>query len=413
MRAAVVGAGLGGLLSALGLLKKGYDVTVFETLGYPGGRFTNREYRGYQLSTGALHMIPHGRRGPLGRMLSSLGADVDIIDSVPDGLFRVKGRDYPFDEISELFSLVDKVKLSAVLAKLLTLGGGGEDSFKDWLQRRIENPLALKLADSFCGWALSIDSSQISAKELIAITKNVNRLKGPGIPLGGCKGVTDALVEGIESEGGKLELGCRVKKIGIKKGKAKYVATNKDKYDCNLVVSDVGPKATVKLVGEVFPGYYAEKINGIKEAVGIKISVACDKPMLGHSGVLFTPEARRIDGLNEVTNADPRLAPKGKHLLMAHQALVPEEGVREEIRMGIADLHKIFPDFKEHCRVITAQCYRGKWPVNRALSGMEIRPETPVKNLYIVGDAVKPNGYMETDGLAAGVELAMKAVEGD
>jgi phytoene dehydrogenase-like protein len=398
------------LLSALGLLKKGYDVTVFEALDYPGGRFTNREYKGYQLSTGALHMIPHGRRGPLGKMLRSLGVEVEIIDSVPDGLFRVNGRDFLFDEISGLFSLADKVRLSAVLAKLLTLGGGGEESFKDWLQRQIKNPLALKLADSFCGWALSIDSSQISAKELIAITKNVNRLKGPGIPLGGCKGVTDALVEGLKSEGGKLELGCRVKKIGIEKGRARYVATNSERYDCDLVVSDVGPKATVELAGKGFPGDYAGKINGIKEAAGIKISVACDKPMLGHTGVLFTPEAARIDGLNEVTNADPNLAPKGKHLLMAHQALVPGEDVRKEVQLGIKDLHKIFPDFKEHCRVITAQCYRGKWPVNRTLSGMEVRPETPVEGLYIVGDAVKPRGYMETEGVAAGVALAMKAI---
>lgn len=411
MRAAVVGAGLGGLLSALGLLKKGYDVTVFEALSYPGGRFTNREYKGYQLSTGALHMIPHGGRGPLGKMLRSLGVDVEIIDPVHDGLFRVNGRDCLFDEIPGLFSLADRVRLSAVLAKLLTMGGGDKESFKDWLQRQIKNPLALKLADSFCGWALSIDSSQISAGELIAITKNVNHLRGPGIPLGGCKGVTDALVEGLKGEGGKLKLGCRVKKIGIEEGKASYIATNSEKYDYDLVVSDVGPKATVALVGKEFPGGYTGKINSIEEAAGIKISVACDKPMLGHTGVLFTPEAARIDGLNEVTNADSSLAPKGKHLLMSHQALIPGEDVRKEIRLGIKDLHLLFPDFKEHCRVITAQCYRGKWPVNRTMSGMEISPETPVEGLYIVGDAVKPRGYMETEGVAAGVALAMAAVE--
>lgn len=411
MKAMVIGAGLGGLLAGFGLLKEGYEVTVFESLDYPGGRFTNREYKGYQLSTGALHMIPHGRRGPLGRMLRSLGLEVEIIDSVPDGLFRVKGREYLFDDIPGLFSLADKVKLSAVLAKL-TLGGGGEESFKNWLQRQIKNDLALKLADSFCGWALSIDSSQISAKELIAITKNVNRLRGPGIPLGGCKGVIDAIVEGLESEGGKLELVCRVKKIGIKEEKVNYIVTGREKYDCDLVVSDIGPKATLKLCGEEnFPRSHAEKIAGIKEAAGIKISVACNKAMLEHSGVLFTPEAVRIRGINEVTNADPNLAPAGKHLLMSHQSLAPGKDIREEIQLGIKDLHSLFPDFKDHCRVLAVQCYRNGWPVNRAVSGEAMNPETPVKGLYLVGDAVKPRGYMETEGIAAGVRLALEGIE--
>lgn len=411
MRAAVVGAGLGGLLSGLWLLAEGYDVTIFEALSYPGGRFTNREFKGYQLSTGALHMIPHGEKGPLAKMLHSLGAEVEVVTSKPEGFFRVKERDCLFQELPELFSLREKVRLSALFAKL-ALGGGGEESFKDWLRKQTKSDLLLKLADSFCGWALSIDSSGISARELLAITKNVNTLGGPGVPLGGCKGVTDALVERIEDEGGEIKLGSRVKKIGIENGEVGYVATHRERRDCELVVSDAGPKATLTLSEEEnFPKSYVKKIHSIEEAAGIKISVACDKAMLGHSGVLFTPEAERIDGINEVTSADPGLAPKGKHLLMSHQALAPGKNVREEATLGIKDLHRLFPDFKEHCRVIAAHCYRGKWPVNRAVSGVRIRPETPVEGLYMVGDAVKPRGYMETEGVAAGVELAMKSVE--
>ncbi|RLF54537.1 MAG: NAD(P)/FAD-dependent oxidoreductase, partial [Thermoplasmata archaeon] len=60
--------------------------------------------------------------------------------------------------------------------------------------------------------------------------------------------------------------------------------------------------------------------------------------MLGFSGVLFTPEAKRISGLNEVTNADPSLAPKGKHLLMSHQPLDSKANVKSEAKLGIEDL---------------------------------------------------------------------------
>ena len=70
---------------ALGLLRKGYDVTLYEALNYPGGRFTNRIYKGFSLSTGALHMIPHGSRGPLAEALRRYGVRVEIVDSEPGG----------------------------------------------------------------------------------------------------------------------------------------------------------------------------------------------------------------------------------------------------------------------------------------------------------------------------------------
>lgn len=404
----MVGAGLGGLLAALGLLRMGYRVIVFEALGYAGGRFTSREYRGYQLSTGALHMIPHGNRGPLAEMLRSLGVEVEIIDSAPEGLFRVNGKDYLFSEIPGLFPFAEKIRLGAVLAKLTLGEASSRRSFRAWLQRQVKDPLVLKLADSFCGWALSIKASEIVARELAAITRNVSSLGGPGIPLGGCKGVVDALVDGIQGEGGRLKLGCRVAEIGVEKGRVTHVLADEE-YPCDLVVSNAGPKETLRLCGEKnFPRDYVEEISRLKEAAGIKISVACDKAMLGHSGVLFTPQAARVCGVNEVTNADPGLAPEGRHLLMSHQVLAPGRNVREEIRLGVRDLHRLFPDFKEHCRVLAAQCYRDGWPVNRAVSGQSVNPRTPVENLYLVGDAVKPRGYMETEGVAAGVREVLR-----
>lgn len=356
-------------------------------------------------------MIPHGSRGPLAKMLRRLGVKVEIVDSNPEGFFRVQGKDYLFEELPSLFPFRDKLRLGAALAKL-TLGMvRGAESFDKWLSKQIKHPLARRLTDSFCGWALSVDSSQIPASELAAIAKNVNSLGGPGIPLGGCKGVTDALLEGIQSEGGMVVYKSRVRRIGVEDGRARYVvASEKESFD--LVVSNIGPKATISLCGlENFPRNYVERMSDLKEASGIKISVACDRPMLEHTGVLFTPEADRVCGVNEVTNADPSLAPKGKHLLMSHQIFVKGRSVREEVRLGIRDLQNLFPGFKKHCRVIAAQCYRGGWPVNRVISGQSLSPETPVKGLYLVGDAVKPKGFMETEGVAEGVKIALEMID--
>ncbi len=409
MRVKVIGSGLGGLLTACRLAKAGYDVEVFERLPYAGGRFTNLEFKGYQLSTGALHMIPHSSRGPLGRMLRELGASVEIIDSEPQALFRINGRDYTHREIIKAFPLKEKAGILKLLAAL-KLTRGSEESFASFVRRHTKSDLAQKIARAYTGWSLSLEPEEVSSREVLAEVKNIYRLRGPGIPVGGCKAVIDALLEVLLSEGGRIRLKSRVDAI-YGRDKAEGIVVKGEKLKADVIVSNIGLKATAELAPELFPPEYRDEVGKIKPAWGIKISVACSKPMLGFSGVLFTPEAKAVHGVNEVTNASPDLAPPGKHLLMSHQGLNYKEDVRKAIETGIKDLHTIFPDFKKHCEILAVQVYRRDMPVNRTASGIEVSPETPVENIFNVGDAVKPLGFMETDGIAAGVERAVESIE--
>jgi phytoene dehydrogenase-like protein len=406
MRVGVIGAGLGGLLVGATLLKRGYDVEIFEKLSYPGGRFTNLEYRGYQLTTGALHMIPHGQNGPLGKMLRSLNAGVEIVTSEPMGLFRVDGEDYTFNELPNVLPVKDRLRLGAVLA-LMRFSTGNGRSFEHWLRGKIDHPLVYKIADSFGIWALSLRAKDVPSQEYIAIGKAIDKCGGPGVPLGGCKAVINALAEIIESQGGVINCNSKVEGILVKDGTAEGMRIKGEDHKFDILISDIGPKATEKLLRQE---RNPEGID-IIEAAGIKISIGCDKPMLGHTGVLFTPQAQRIGGLNEVTNADPQLAPKGKHLLMSHQAWDPRRNVKEETRIGMRDLRNIFPDFDNHCKVLLVQSYKGEWPVNRVPSGTHLEPQGPVKGLFYVGDAIKPMGWMETEGVAAGVEMVVDKIE--
>jgi len=411
MRIGIIGAGLGGLLAGVALIKKGHDVTIFEKLSYFGGRFTNFDRKGFALTTGALHMIPHGKKGPLGTMLSELKSDVEIVNSNPAGEYQIDGKNYLSDELPGLFSLKDKARILSMVASLKFGSKTGDETYREWMKKRIDNELATQIADSFCGWAMSINSNEIPAKEMIVITKNINKLKGPGVPMGGCKGVTSALVRQFEAEGGVIHYKTPVSAIKIKDGQTSGIKT-KENIEFETVISDVGPKATLKLIDETnFKSNQINEINSLNEACGIKISIACKKPMLGHSGILFTPQAKRIDGINEVSNADPSLAPKGMHLMMTHQRLDPKMDIKKEIEQGMQDLRMIFPDFDKHCEVLLVQTYKKGWPVNRARSGESVSPLSHVKGLYFVGDAVKPIGWMETEGVAAGVKIALDEIE--
>ena len=65
----IAGGGLGGLLSAAKLAKNKQKLFLAEKLPFLGGRFTSFRYRGFEIPTGAVHMIPHSRKGPLGKIL--------------------------------------------------------------------------------------------------------------------------------------------------------------------------------------------------------------------------------------------------------------------------------------------------------------------------------------------------------
>ncbi|MGY8915924.1 MAG: phytoene desaturase family protein, partial [Flavobacteriales bacterium] len=58
--AIVIGAGIGGIATALRLKKNGYDVTVLESNSYPGGKLHTMNVNGYRFDLGpSLFTMPH------------------------------------------------------------------------------------------------------------------------------------------------------------------------------------------------------------------------------------------------------------------------------------------------------------------------------------------------------------------
>ncbi len=166
-KAVIIGSGLGGLLTAAQLAKDGWSVEVYERLALVGGRFANIEYNGYKLSTGALHMVPHGIKGPLATMLRELGADFDIVQSSPMALVRMpkdlSQTNYKdgFEDISHLDFKKHLTSKNKLMMVLLTLGfkvgliRPTKIGFKTWYSKYVHDDRIDRCADSFSGWALS------------------------------------------------------------------------------------------------------------------------------------------------------------------------------------------------------------------------------------------------------------------
>jgi len=439
----VIGSGLGGLLTAARLSKDGWAVNIYERLSILGGRFTNIDYKGYQLSTGALHMVPNGSKGPLAGMLKDLGAEVTIVPSDPMAVVRMpkKMEEMNYKNGYEDIAYMDYKKhltsKNKLMMILLTFGfktgliRPKDLGFKIWYSKYIQDDRIDRCADSFTGWALSTMSDEVTTKEVFGILSNVLKYGGPGIVVGGCKSVTNELLRVIQENGGAVYADTEVTKIIVQNGKAKGVIAGGEEIAADLVISDIGHKeaweicefdgidsaSATALMSLSSPVYkeYEGRLSKLKPSAGLKICFAADasKVLPGNCSLMLTPYARRINGLNIVTNADPNLAPPGKCLVMCHQRTALDKldpiGIEEEIELGLEDVKDLFPGVETE--ILMIQVHSGRWPVNRAFSGTDFGNVTPVSNLLVVGDGAKGEGGIEIEGITLGVSDALKIIE--
>lgn len=421
--AIIIGAGLGGLLSAAQLLQRNQRVVVLERLPHSGGRFTAKNFHGVQVSTGAVHMIPFGSSGVLAHMLQRLCVPHRFFDADVFGSFHVHGKQYRSRGLIETrkFLGVRQFLGLAYIAYLMLLRPlspqEGTMPFDIWLERRIHvkrYPQLVAFFQRISRFALSLELSQVSVAEVARTTKNMLSYGAPAIVKGGCGELTDALARQVTTQGGELHLSTEVLQILHEDGRVTGLRVRDKVHNTEtvlqapLVVSDIGPRATNALLenrrvtqAEVLK--QQGEAEAFHEAVGLKVHILSDVSLIPHKGIMYCLDTQRIAGMVQPTNSDPSLAPPGKHLLISHQ-VIQSNNVEEERALALADLRMLFGEtFEKHCQVVTMGTYRGEWPVNRIAQGEDILPQTPIRGLYHVGDAVKPAGYLMVEGVAQSV----------
>jgi hypothetical protein len=311
----------------------------------------------------------------------------------------------------------------------------GRLPFDLWLERKIDvkrNPRLFAFFERISRFALSLELSQVSTEEVIRTTKNMFRHNAPAIVEGGCGEVTRQLEQYILEQQGEIRLSCSVVQILHEEGHVTGVrvyekASGEEAIiKAPLVVSDIGPRATNGLLrnqrvtqAEVLRRRAVQEDEEsdpdftLSEAVGLKVHLLSDISLVPHKGIMYCLDTQRIAGIVQPTNSDPHLAPAGKHLLISHQ-VIQSDNIEEERALALADLRMLIGEaFDTHCRVLTTSMYRGEWPVNRIVQGEDTAPETAIQGLYLVGDAVKPSGYLMVEGVAQSVNRLLDLLEAD
>jgi phytoene dehydrogenase-like protein len=354
--------------------------------------------------------------------------------------FHLRGRQYVCRSLSQLVRVLggrqffELARLGIPLFLRRPRPAERELSFRDWLLARGVSrerfPALYAYFERIAHFALSADLADVSYPEIVATTRNMLRYGPPGIVEGGCAALTGELERRLRESGGELRLehdvlaiehdGARVTGVRVrdKRSGAEMLLA------ASLVISNIGPAMTERLTSGGCPddegdgsGADAQPTTQAETAArrvasGLKVHLLSDISIIPHKGIMYCLDTERIAGIVQPSNSDPRLAPPGKHLLITHQ-LMRSDDVNAEREAARADLRRLFgPDFGTRITILTMSQYRGEWPVNRAVQGEDVAPTTRLAGLYLVGDAVKPSGYLMVEGVAQSVYALLDALEG-
>ncbi|MBI4284378.1 MAG: FAD-dependent oxidoreductase [Chloroflexi bacterium] len=444
--AVIIGSGLGGLAAGVTLARGGYKTLVVEKRDRVGGRCSSYDYEGFKLTTGAAAIHYSGW---VPRIMKEAGVKAEFRE-IPRVFYRIAGNEYELASKGRLGMLLDvlektevnraamtgrivrEVAANKVLGSLKQAIGGQEKTglftFRDWLLQYTDNDLVHEVFDQICAAVVEAHSWELPAAQFFLFmaksggVRDVSLFPGANLP------VMQGLAHVIKTSG-DVWLNSPVKKIVITKRAATGVVVEKDGNDvevpCKVVISNIGPRETVPLVGKenLDEDYLRELRVKLRPSPVMLTFIASDRPLWRtEPGTMLTIiGGRRVTLMIPLTNTCPELAPPGQHLIYAAgkplSCLLPMD-VEYERQQNLLDIKEMLPDFEKHGRILKMEPHNitDEFPEARTWNGYEVPMETPVPNLFNAGDPVKSQGLAGTSGSTeSGVraaELAKKRLKG-
>jgi hypothetical protein len=433
----IIGAGIGGLTAGALLLKKGYSIDIFEKEPTVGGRalslemssqtidsykqtlakfntaivfsepslediFKNKMFDGYTLDLG-FHMIGSGIVDKLRQILLEYFENITIYKS---RLYEQKNDHFGF-----FVTIADKIAMLPNISRLLL---SGEKTMKELDTVSITETIK-KYGKGKMKAVLEVNPrliSTINNLDLISTgevfrTQKDMRLGGVNYPKNGLLKISQTIAEYIEKNGGKIHLNAPVSKIIINDNKAEGVICGGKEYVFDIVLSNILVQNLFSIADEhQFPKDYVSTMKALEGTGSLcaYYSLKQIDPRLLGKTFIFIERIIGVDGNDAVgmidfISAKPEtgLSPPSHYLVQSYIICTPKEARDKKIlnKLKVAldkNLERIIPQY--HSQLHWA-IYPSIWHLDGvAKTLMNTKPDiqTPVENLYIIGDCVKAPG---------------------
>lgn len=421
--AVVIGAGAGGLFTAARLTKLGYRTLVVERLDKVGGRASTDDIDGFKVNNGAI-VIEVG--GITQETCNEVGARFDIREPQPPILYRIAGKDVDVTGGGWGFLLGKLTRQGAKLVK--GIGAARNDSglpedelsTADWVSKYTKNEGVHGIFRNMCASVFAVGSEDLPARVFLTYFTRKSAFKRFGFHPEGTIGIWRALADAVVANGGQIWLSTPVSKIHKGDGDVvtgiEVIRNGENvRIDAPVVVSDIGPAATVALLGEenVPPDYQDLVKKADRPTSMISVNFASQERLIEVPGMLSFAKSRRLAYIANFTDVCPEMAPEGWHLYVGTS--VPKNPTGDfdesaETEFLLQDLRDNIDDFDRRARVLNIAVTRDDWPPQRAVAGYDLTHDTPFAGLWNVGDGVKEYANGGTTACAETAKIVVEKI---
>lgn len=368
--AIIIGAGMGGLVTATQLAAKGAKVLVLEKYLIPGGSAGYFDRQGYRFDVGASMIFGFGTEGTTNLLTRALAAVGESIETIPDpvqvqyhlpnGLDIKVDRDYDrflaelaakfpdekeglkkfYDECWQVFNCLNSMDLLSLeepryltrvffqhpfsclgLVKYLPSNVG------EIARKYITNPEVLKFIDIEC-YIWSVVPADLTPTINAGMVFSDRHYGGINYPKGGVGQIAQKLADGLERAGGQIQYRSRVKQIITERGKAvgveladgkifraKKIVSNATRWD---TFEQLLPAAEMPAKERKWQERYQKSPAFLSLHLGVAAKVLpvgteCHHILLEDWARMEEPEGTIFVSIP--TLLDPSLAPEGYHII--------------------------------------------------------------------------------------------------
>ena len=358
----IIGGGITGLVSAYLASRDGWDVTVLESEDNVGGLLGTFSVGGNQLEHYYHHFFTHDAE--LLWLLEELGIkQYAEFKKATMGVFR-SNRIYDFNSGIDLLkfkpmNFLDKAKFlfsSLYLGKFAKWQDMEDISAMDWFYKHAgknatESLWKPLLEVKFSSFADKVPASWMAGR----LSQRMNSRKMGEEKLGYIKGsfykIVEALMSYMKRKGVKIVTGAKTVKLDIENNRIKAVQTLKGSFSGGIFLFTM-PTIYLARLFEGISKEYSDKLLGIKYSSAMCVVLEMKKKLGEVYWLNVADPGFSFGGIIEHTNLVSAEEYGGSSIAYLSKYFSENDSLAatsdsEAINIMLADVKKIYPDFKE------------------------------------------------------------------